>query len=471
MRDGGLDRAFLGHPRGLGILALTEGLVGFSYYGMQSLLVLYLTTTALRPEHLGRILGFAPFRTVLGTLYGPVSGEPLAAAIVGLYGALVFATPIAGGLLADRLLGRTRTILLGAVLMTAGHFLMAFEWSLLLALGCLVVGMGCAGTTKAQVGGLYGPADPRRADAFQIYTLSVSVAVILAPLVCGTLGERYAWHWGFTAAGAGMLVGLLVYVAGRRWLPPEPVPRGPAEARSRLTASEWRTLLVLGALLPVLAVASVSNMEIFNAYLVWGRETYRLVFFGRTMPVSWLLSLDAFVGTVVIVLSMLFWRLWARRYGPVSEIAKMATGAGFSALGPLVLAAASAAAAHGRVGLGWGLAFHILNDIGFANLYPVGLALYSRLAPRQLGATVVNAYVLHLFGANLLVGALGGLLVRMPATRFWLLHAALVALAGGVLVGFGVLFRGKLALPAGDGPGVMRSALSRDALDPIEAES
>lgn len=219
------DRSFLGHPSGLGILALTEGWIGFSSYGMQSLLVLYMTGQLLQPRDTGHVLGFGPFRAALGLLYGPLSGEPLAAAVMGLYSALIYAAPILGGLLADRLLGGTRTILLGAVLMTAGHFLMAFEASFLIALACLILGMGCAGSIKAQLGGLNGPADLRRADAFQIYTMSANIAVILAPLVCGTLGETYGWHWGSAAAGLGMLIGLAVYLAGRGALPPEPVLR------------------------------------------------------------------------------------------------------------------------------------------------------------------------------------------------------------------------------------------------------
>lgn len=445
-----VDRAFFGHPRALGILAGTEGWVGFSFYGMQSLLVLYMTGRLLQPGHAERVLGFGPFRAALGTVYGPLGIEALAAAIMGLYAALIYATPILGGLVADRLLGRTRTVVLGAALMTVGHFLMAFEACFLIALACLVAGMGLAGSLKAQVGALYGPGDMRGADAFQLYSLSMSVAVILAPLVCGTLGESYDWHWGFAAAGAGMLLGLATYLAGRRLLPPEtPRPRrGSGAAPIRLTGREWQAMAALGALLPVLAVASVGNMEIFNGYLVWGRDSYALVFAGKTMPVSWLLSLDALVGVGTLLGSVLFWRAWARRWREPHELAKMAVGAVILALAPLILAAASARVAGGdRVGLGWGLAFHVVNDVGFSNLYPVGLALYSRAAPRGLGATVVNAYALHLFLSNLLVSWLAGLLATMPAQRFWLLHAGLIGAAALVLLLAVPLFRRILAVP------------------------
>src|ERR1700678_2587333 len=157
------DRAFFGHPRGLGYLAFTEVWVAFSYYGMQSLLVLYMAGYLLQPGHVEHILGFGPFRLLLSRLYGPVSGQALASAITGLYGALAFGTPLVGGLIADRWLGRTRSIIAGSVLMTLGHFLMAFDVSFLLALLCLVTGTGLAGVMKAQVGGLYSTGDLRRA--------------------------------------------------------------------------------------------------------------------------------------------------------------------------------------------------------------------------------------------------------------------------------------------------------------------
>ena len=446
---GSADRgrpAFFGHPRGLGVLAFTEGGISFSYYGMQSLLVLYLTSDLLRPEQLGRVLGFTRFATVLQVLYGPLHGQALASAMIGLFSALIWATPILGGLLADGLLGRTRTIILGGILLSTGHLLMGFVPSFLIAQACLIAGLGCTGSIKAQVGGLYGPRDPRRGDGFQIYTMSAAFAVIIAPLVCGTLGERVAWHWGFAAAAAGMLGGLLVYLLGRGALPREP-GAAPRAERTELTASEWRRLAVLLALLPVLAMAMVGNMQIFNAYLLWARQSYDLVVFGRTLPVTWLLSLDALLGVGTTLLSVLFWRWLARRRAAPGEMTKMIAGAALLALAPLILAFACWQAGTQRIGLGWAVAFQTVNGLGFANLYAIGLALYSRASPPRLGATVVNAYALHLFLANLLVGWLAGLLQQMPPAQFWLLHAGLIGLAGALLAAIARLFRQTLASP------------------------
>src|SRR4051812_41406753 len=287
------DVAFLGHPKGLGYLAFAEGWERFSYYGMQALLVLYMTKQLLLPGHVENVAGFRPFRAAIEWAYGPLTPLALASAIFGLYAGLVYLTPIAGGVIADRLLGRTKTITIGALLMAAGHFLMAFDVSFLLALFCLLLGVGCfKGNIATQVGELYAPGDLRRADAFQLFLLGVQIAVIISPLVCGTLGQKVAWHWGFGAAGVGMVIGLIVYLSGRRYLPPDRARDATSRAgRPRLVAGEGRTIAILVALLPVLMLGVVGNQQIFDAYLIWGDANYDLLFFGRSMPVTWLISL------------------------------------------------------------------------------------------------------------------------------------------------------------------------------------
>src|ERR1044072_3674263 len=215
------DSAFLGHPKGLGYLAFTEACERFSYYSMQSLLVLFMVHQLLLPGHIEQILGFAWLRA---TFFPGLAGQPLASAIFGPYAALVYGTPILGGILADRLLGRTRTMVIGAVLMSMGHFLMAFEPAFLFALLCLVLGVGCfKGNVASQVGALNGQNDLRRAMAFQIFYIAINVSVIVGPLVSGTLGEKIGWHYGFGAAGVMMVVGLIIYLKGQRYLPGDEV--------------------------------------------------------------------------------------------------------------------------------------------------------------------------------------------------------------------------------------------------------
>jgi POT family proton-dependent oligopeptide transporter len=438
------DRAFLGHPRGLGYIAFTEAWERFSYYGMQTLLVLYMTRQLLLPGHVENIAGFGTFRALIAPLYGEgLSTVALASAIFGLYTGLVYLTPIVGGLIADRWLGRTRTIVIGAILMTLGHFLMAFDYSFLLALLCLLLGVGLfKGNLASQVGALYVPEDLRRADAFQIYYLFINGAVIVSPMVVGTLGEKVGWHYGFGAAGVGMVLGLAIYLSGRKWLPPEKPRAVAAEvAAPGLTRDEKLAVAILLLLLPVLAIGAIGNQQIFNAYMLWVPDHVNMVFFGITMPTTWLVTLDAVVSVSFLVGAVVFWRLWAKRFKEPSEITKMTIGLALSAVGALCLVgAALASSADHKAGFGWVLAFEIFNSAGFANVFPVGLAMYARVAPKSVAGTIMGVYYLHLFACNFFVGWLGGLVEKMSGVNFWLLHATLIAGASVVL-----LLTGRLA--------------------------
>jgi POT family proton-dependent oligopeptide transporter len=206
---------FFGHPKGLWYLAFTEAWERFSYYGMQALLVLYMVKYLLLPGHVEKVVGFAGLRK----LYPGVDGQALASQVFGNYTALVYLTPILGGIVADRFLGRRRAVLLGALIMAAGHFLMAFEGAFLFALTCLVAGCGLfKGNIASQVGALYKSEDLRSADAFQIFYLGINAGVIAAPLIVGTLGEKVGWHYGFAAAGVGMLLSIGIFLAGQKYL-------------------------------------------------------------------------------------------------------------------------------------------------------------------------------------------------------------------------------------------------------------
>jgi proton-dependent oligopeptide transporter, POT family len=454
------DRSFIGHPRGLGYLAFTEAWERFSYYGMQSLLVLYMVNRLLHPGHIERVAGFGPFRHLLESVYrGPLSVQALASAIFGLYTGLVYLTPIGGGLIADRVLGRTRTVTLGALLMAAGHFLMAFDFTFLIALTCLLTGVGCfKGNLASQVGALYATGDNRRADAFQIYYLFINGGVIASPLIAGTLGEVYGWHWGFGAAGVGMLIGLSIYLSGRKWLPPDsPAVAGVADPgqvqksesapKARLSHREKMGIVALLVLLPVLTIAVIGNQQIFNAYLVWAEKNVDLVFFARKMPTTWLITLDSIVSVSFLAGAVVFWRLWSKKFPEPAEITKLGIGSMIAVTGFISLAIGAAIAANGgtKVSIGWLVGFHVLNSIGFANVFPVSLALYARVAPAALSATIIGIYYLAFFAANNLVGWIGGFLEKMPATRFWLLHSALCGTAGIIFLIAGRLFGHLLA--------------------------
>ena len=447
------DRAFLGHPKGLGYLAFTEAWERFSFYGMQALLVLYMVNYLLLADN---VEGVWFFEEVRG-LYGGRDGQPLASAIFGTYAASVYLTPILGGWLADKVLGKRRTVLLGAVTMAAGHFLMAFEASFLIALLCLVLGSGMfKGNIASQVGNLYSAEDLRRADAFQIFYLGINAGVIASPLIVGTLGEKVGWHWGFGAAGVGMLIGLAIYVAGQKYLPCEHFEaqgrrsdaQGPdsgvgAVLAPRLTGRDWLAVAVLIFLIPVMAVAIVPNNQIFNAYLVWGDRQFDLMWMGTRLPTTWLVTLDAIVSVSFLAGVALFYRWYSKRWQEPDELTKMIIGSAFSIGGMLCLYMAAATTAAGeKIGLAWPVLFHVINSIGFAHLLPVSLALFARLAPRPLHGTVIGLYYLAFFAGNTMVGWVGGWLEEMPTTQFWLIHAGFAAASGAVFVLF-KLFLGK----------------------------
>ena len=437
------DRAFLGHPKGLGYLAFTEAFERFSYYGMQALLVLYLVNYLLLPQNVGNVAFFDSFRR----LYGDLDGQPLASAIVGTYFASVYLTPIFGGLLADRVLGKRRTVLIGAITMSAGHFLMAFEVSFLFALLCLILGSGMLkGNIASQVGSLYKPEDLRRADAFQIFYLAINAGVIAAPLIVGTLGEKIGWHWGFGAAGVGMLVATAIYIAGQKHLPKEHFEvRGRQEraAAPKLTRADWIATVALILLIPVMAVAIVPNNQIFNAYLVWGDQQFNLVFRGEKLPTTWLVTLDAIVSVSFLAGVAVFYRWYGKRRPEPDELTKIIIGSAFSIAGMLCLFLAAWTQDPGeKIGLFWPVMFHLLNSIGFAHMLPVSLALFAKLAPKAINATVIGLYYLAFFAGNSLVGWVGGFLETMPATEFWLLHAGFAAGSGAVFVFF-KLFAGR----------------------------
>jgi dipeptide/tripeptide permease len=313
--DGARGADVLGHPRGLVYLCVSEAWERFSYFGMQSLLVLYLTHQLLLPGHVEHVAGFEAFRAAIERVTGPLSTLALASQIFGLYTGLVYLTPLLGGLLADRWVNRTATVTTGALLMPAGHFLMAFETSFLLAIALLLVGVGCfKGNIASQVGELYERDDLRRATAFQVFQFSITSAVIVSPLVCGTLGEKVGWHVGFGAAGVGMLIGLAMYLHGRPWLPAE-IRATDGSARRSLSVGDWKVLALLIALLPLIAGAMVGNQQMFNAFVVWGEANFDMHLLGYEMPVTWLLSADAVISALCILASIAFWRAFARREG------------------------------------------------------------------------------------------------------------------------------------------------------------
>jgi len=441
------DRAFLGHPKGLGYLSFTEACERFSYYSMQTLLVLYMVKYLLLPGHVENVIGLEWVRV---HLFSGLDGQPLASAIFGTYTSLVYATPILGGIIADKWLGRHRTLVAGGIFMAIGHFLMAFEGSFLLALFSLVVGVGLfKGNIATQVGALYKDSDLRRAMAFQIFYIAINASVIIAPLVSGTLGEKIGWHWGFGTAGVVMVLGLIIYLWGKQWLPEDNVRPAAGEAaapREKLTKNDWTRTIALLMLIPVMAISLLTNQEIFNAYLVWGDEQFQLTFSGTTLPTSWLITLDATLSFAMLVAVAWFWKWWGKSRTEPDELGKMIIGSLFTIAGGLCLFMAAFTQAPGaKIGLAWPFLFHLLNSIGFANILPVSLALFTTVAPKAITATVVGLYYLAFFAANAIVGYVGGLYSSLPTTTFWLLHVASAVFGLVAFIAFKIFVADRMA--------------------------
>jgi len=451
------DKSFLGHPKGLGYLAFTEAWERFSYYGMQSLLVLYMAKHLLLPGHIENIAFFSSFRK----LYGNLEGAALSSAIFGTYAALVYFTPTLGGLIADKLLGKRKTVLAGALFMALGHFLMAFEVSFLMALLALVIGSGLfKGNLASQIGSLYKPEDLRRADAFQIYYLAINAGVIAAPLIAGTLGEKIGWHWGFGAAGVGMLIAIVIYLAGQKYLPTEEFDKAVKSERIKpapMTKDDWVMFGIIVLLVPVMAIGLLPNQEIFNAYLLWGDRDFNLAFGGitipyiltiapTTLPTTWLITLDAIVSVSFLAIVAIFFRWYATKWQEPDELTKIIIGMLFGIGGMLCLYMAAITKGEGeKIGLFWPVAFHFVNSIGFAMVLPVALALFVRLAPKQLSSTVTGIYTLSFFVANALVGYIGGFFEKMPVADFWLMHAGFAGFSAAVFIVLKIALRKKLA--------------------------
>jgi POT family proton-dependent oligopeptide transporter len=464
------DRAFLGHPKGLAFLSITEGFERFSYYGMIALLVLYMNGQLLLPGHVEHVVGLSVLRPILEAVFAGgahYSNQQLSSAIYLVYSSTVYLTPLLGGLIADRV-GRTGTIIVGAIIMALGHFLMAFDGSFLLALACLMIGAGCLkGNIATQVGALYAAGDTRRADGFQIFYIGINGGVIFGPLITGYLGQGIAWHYGFGAAGVAMLIALLIYLSGLKHLPPDP-PRGAkakAEkaARPMLTKREVAVLVLLALILPVLALSIVGNNQIFNTYLVWAEANADLHFLGIKILTSQMLSVDSIVSVACLIGMVVFWRAWKTRFPEPDELGKIAIGCFFGAAGVACLAAGAALTPVGqRVSFNWLLAFHLLNDIGFSNVLPVGLALFSRAAPKAVAGMVIGFYYLHFWAGNIIVGYLGTLYEKMTPVQFWMIHVALVGGAGVVFLVVRLLF-GRLLLVGEDSAPDMSTVAVADA--------
>jgi proton-dependent oligopeptide transporter, POT family len=471
------ERRFLGHPRGLATLFLTEMWERFSFYGMRGILVLFLVASAADGG-----LGLA---------------EGTAKALVGVYSSMVYLVTLPGGWVADRLLGPRRSVLYGGGVIMLGHIAMALPGGaalVYLGLALIIVGTGLLKPNIATlVGHLYGPDEDARRDAgFSIFYMGINLGAFLAPLVVGTLGQKVSWHLGFGTAAVGMAIGLVQYVLGGRHLPKDPPPRrlDERERRHLRTAVLAGTALVAGiALLGaatgtltldnvtwVLTVVPFGVAAAYFAFMFLGsheitpEERARLRAYvwlfvaasmfwlvydqgptelstfalkrtdlsvaGWEMPSSWLQAINPIM---VIVLAPAFAALWVRAGDRLSTPAKFTAAMVLVGLSYLLMTLAAAQASHGvRISMLWLVFTYLIQTAGELCLSPVGLSVTTKLAPRAFASQMIGLWYLAIAVGD----AAGGQLTRLAGTVLsessYFLTLAILALATGAALAAGL---------------------------------
>jgi POT family proton-dependent oligopeptide transporter len=443
--DAGRANDLFGHPRGLSFLFATEMWERFSYYGMRALLVLYMVKYLLHPDHAGNVIGLGALRHALESVFGPLDVQPFSSQIYGLYTGLVYLTPVIGGVLADRVLGQHRTILLGAALMAIGHFMMAFEPLFLFALTMLILGNGAfKPNTSAQVGRLYAPGDRRRDRAYLIFYVGINLGAFLAPLVCGTLGESYGWHYGFAAAGVGMTLALVIYLCAIPSLPPDELHRAAVTdgEKKPLTRAERRGILALIVLFVPTTFFWATYEQQGNTIALWADDYtdrfVNLIFWRGEIPTTWFQAFNPlmiFAFTPFVVLALWAWQ--AKRGSEPSSVVKMSIGCFGVALANLIMVGAAwqSAGAPDASWL-WLLAYFAVITIGELYISPIGLSLVSKLAPARMISTLMGLWLATSFTGNFIAGWLGSFWSTMDKTMFFLMIAGIAMIAGAVILAF-----------------------------------
>jgi POT family proton-dependent oligopeptide transporter len=405
-----------GHPPGLTVLFTTQMWAEFSFFGLQAMLVYYMT----------KQLGFPQSKSSL---------------IYGAYGAAAFFSPFFGGLIADRWLGRTWSVIIGGAMMMCGHFAMAFPDLLFPALAFVALGNGLFIPPLAiQVGSLYADNDPRKAYAYSAYYMGINLGGLLAPLVCGTLGELYGWHWGFTAAGVGMAIGLAIYCSFLRFLPPE-LSRSVIAAEDQPSAvpviRQHVTVLVL--MITMVVLFRVGYEQSGNVIALWVADfTDRSLdlFSSRvTIPATWFQSINPLLIIVGTPILIHFWKAIGAKETTPDLLKRMAIGCVIAtgAMLVMVLAALASGPAGGRVSSLWVFLYFFLLTVGELFVIPVGLTLIESLAPVRFASMAMGAWYIAKFLGSLLAGFMGAYWLVIPPSAFFGLGAASTLIAAACL--------------------------------------
>jgi POT family proton-dependent oligopeptide transporter len=406
-------KQWLGHPRGLATLFFTEMWERFSYYGMRALLVLYMVGSTQQPG-----LGFDVKR---------------ATAIYALYTMCVYLSGIPGGWIADRVLGHYRAVLFGGIIIAAGHFSMAVPGLpfFYLGLGLIVIGTGLLKpNVSSMVGTLYRRDDKRRDAGFSLFYMGINLGAFIAPLICGWLGQKWNWHFGFVAAGFGMIIGLIQYVAGRKYLTPvsdddiaspnvtaaatDTAPQtdlAPPPAR-KLSGSDWARIGAIGILTTFALLFWAGFEQAGSSLTLFADRATRLTVFGFDYPSSWFQSVEPLF---VILFSPIFAWIWlsmARANREPSSPSKFTLGLFFLSLSFLLVVPAARYFEHSgqRVSPMWLVGLYFLQMVGELCLSPVGLSMVTKLAPRHLVGLMMGVWFFATAMGNYVAGWAAGFL-------------------------------------------------------------
>lgn len=438
------SRQLFGHPFGLWTLSMTEMWERFCYYGMRALLVYYMTKQLLLPGQVEHVAAFAPFRAAIEGVFGAMTPQQLASQIYGLYTGFVFLTPIFGGWIADRYLGQRRTVFAGGVVMAAGEFVLMVPSLFLLGLLLLIIGNGMfKPNISTQVGGLYPPGDPRRDGAFNWFYVGINVGAFASGIICGTIGETWGWNWGFGAAGVGMLIGLVQYAFGQKYLAPDNVMKQKAGAaptvRAPFTRSEWSRVLAL----IVLCILNISFWAVYeqqgNTLALWAdsnsdRHVFSFLGLGWEMPATWFQSVNPFFIALFTPFINVLWARQAKAGKEPSSVAKMAIGCVVLGVSFLAMMLPAQVVDSGQLAsMWWLIGSTAMLTLGELYLSPVGLSLVTKISPPRIVSMMMGFWFISSFFGNYLSGYLGTFWETMTKGHFFLLLAG-ISLATGVLM-------------------------------------
>ncbi|WP_456422990.1 peptide MFS transporter [Lutibacter sp.] len=389
-----------GHPKGLYILFFTELWERFSYYGMRAILILYLTAKTTDSN--------------AGLGWDSVSALQL----YGWYTMMVYVMSVPGGLLADRLLGQKKTVMLGGFLLVIGHFILAFDevWAFYTGIVLIVLGVGALKPNiSTMVGGLYNKGDAKRDTAFTIFYIGINIGAFAAPIAVGYLGEVINWHYGFGLAGIGMAIGQVVYIWGQKYLTevgnfvPVKTVVG-TNTKIGLTAIEKDRMIVLILSFIIVIVFWGAYEQAGGLMNLYARDKIDRVLFGFTIPTSFLQSLHAFYVILIGLPVAYLWTQWRKKGNESSSLFKMGVGTIITGLGFLLLARAAietTVSLDGKASIYWLFGAYLLHVIGELSISPVALSFITKLAPVKYASLMMGAYFMVSGLGNKLAGALG----------------------------------------------------------------